>query len=269
MKKQKSLKQLKKKWKKFQQLKQVKNLKKNWKKLKKMFNKKNRKIMVKKTKALMAKLPIRFQELKKSVKLKKKLNSYVIAEKVFKYWSDKLSSTAFLNHVITDGEFDSGVMIDLIRNTLEVAEGFNICEMMSSKIAEYVNVPAVHLANEYLVTDVLSNIINEFVTTFGYDFRTQADKENCQVISEKYKLPVFNHLGAERKDDYEEEELTAMFVELNDNPNALTNAFDMSYNLWLEYMYISFIGGADRVPKIDNISANNEVADIISQISES
>lgn len=201
------------------------------------------------------------------VKLKKKINSYIIAERVFDYWVKKLSSTAFLNSLISVDGFDSGVMIDLLRNTLEVAEGFNLCDVMSSSIAEYVNVPAVHTANEYLVADVLANIINEFVTTFGYALRTEDDIDNCKTIVREYGLPVFKHIGVERKSYYDEGELTALFVDLNENPNVLTPAFDMNYNLWLEYMYISFIGGSDRVPKIDDIAANNEVAEIIEQIS--
>jgi len=201
------------------------------------------------------------------IKLKKKINSYIIAGKVFDYWSKKLSSTAFLNSLTSVDGFDSGVMIDLLRNTIEIAEGFNLCEVMSSSIAEYVNIPAVHTANEYLVTDVLANIINEFVTTFGYNLRKEDDVQNCMTIVQEYNLPVFKHIGEEKKSYYEEEELTALFVELNENPKVLTPAFDMNYNLWLEYMYISFIGGADRVPKIGDIAANNKVAEIIDQIS--
>lgn len=200
-------------------------------------------------------------------KLKKKINSYIIAEKVFNYWSEKISSTTFLNRLLVVDSFDSGVMIDLIRNTLEVAENFNICGIMSANIAEYVDIPAVHTANEYLVTDVLANVINEFVTTFGYKLRDADDIENCRNIVAKYNLPVFNYIGATRKSYYTEAELTALFVELNESPNVLTPAFDMNYNLWLEHMYISYIAGSDRIPIIKDVAANNEVAEIIKQIS--
>ena len=202
------------------------------------------------------------------VKLKKKINSYIIAEKVFLYWTSKLSSSAFIKQLTLDSDFDSEVLSNIIRNTIEIADGFDICEIMSQHIAEYVNIPSVHLANESLVTDVLANIINEFVNTFGYQFRTEDDIENCRTIAKDYKLPVFKHLGEERKSYYEEDELTALFVALNESDNALTPSFEMNYNRWLEFLYISFIGGSDRVPKIDDIQANNAVAKIIEQLKD-
>ena len=62
--------------------------------------------------------------------------------------------------------------------------------------------------------------------------------------------------------------MTALFVALNESDNALTPSFEMNYNRWLEFLYISFIGGSDRVPKIDDIQANNAVAKIIEQLKD-
>ena len=202
------------------------------------------------------------------VKLKKKINSYIIAEKVFSYWTNKLSSSTFIKQLTIDSDFDSEVLSCLVRNTIEIAGGFDICEIMSQHIAEYVNITSVHLANESLVADVLANIINEFINTFGYQLRTEDDIENCRTIAADYSLPVFKYLGGERKSYYEEDELTDLFVAMNECEHALTPSFEMNYNRWLEYLYISFIGGSDRVPKIEDIQANNAVAKIIEQLKE-
>ena len=67
-----------------------------------------------------------------------------------------------------------------------------------------------------------------------------------------------------RKSHFDEEELTALFNELTDHPKALTLAFENSYYLWLEYMYVTFITHLD-IPEYDH-QANEVLTNIIHAI---
>lgn len=197
------------------------------------------------------------------IKLNKRSNSFTIAEKLYSYWCNKISSPEFMAEITAGSGFDLTSMDDLIKNTISVAEYFNLCDVMAKIIADEVNVVAVNTINEFRITDQLRNVINKFVTDQGFAYRTEDDIENCKNIACKFKVPVFEKIGKSIKSDYTEEELTNLFIELNESPDVITPVFERNYSLWLEYMLVSFIGGSDAVPRIENEEANNQVADIL------
>lgn len=194
---------------------------------------------------------------------KKKMNSYVIANDVYNAWISKITSTQLLNTMTGEDSFDPCVMTDLVNNIKEVADSLHVADLMANSIAEFVNVVNIHTANENLVTDLLSNEINTFITDFGYNLREDID--DLRLIASREDIPAFDYIDRERKSYYEEEELTAMFAELILNPKAITPAFDMNYNRWLEYMYISFIGKGDVIKQFDK-EANDVVAAILEKL---
>lgn len=196
----------------------------------------------------------------------RKTNSYFIAEQVFNYWTAKLKSPDFIVGLADESGFDSSVMASLVQELFDSADSLDLVNRMSDEIASFVNVTAVHTANEYAVADLLTSAIDSFVTDFGYGMRSAEDIENCKSIASQYSLPAFVNIGQERKTSYNEEELTALFAGLNNGSDSVTSSFEAHYNLWLEYMYVSFIGGGDKIPTVEDVAANEAVSDILQRI---
>ena len=137
-------------------------------------------------------------------------------------------------------------------------------ELMADAIAEYVNVINIYTINESLVADILSSTINRFIIDLGYELLSADDKANAHKVATQYQLPIFDYIEKEHSSHFEEEELTALFDELTDNPKAMTVSFEDNYYSWLEYMYVSFIAHLD-VPDYDK-EANRELTEIINNI---
>lgn len=195
---------------------------------------------------------------------KQKANSYVIAEKVYNYWIGKLKDSNFVQSLTFETTFDKSVMEHLIGNIRDTAEHFDLCSRMSKVIDSEVSTMAI--VNEYIVSDMLLNVINNYVTDLGYQYRDEDDIENCRNIAKLNNLNLFNYIDQPRKSSYTEAELTEMFVEMTANPRAVTRIFMQNYSLWLEYVYVSILGGSDRVPKIENEAANAAVHDILKRL---
>lgn len=195
---------------------------------------------------------------------KKKLNSIIIAEKVYSQWQEHIKSVEFMKKTLDNRHFEAVVMSSLLDNIIATGNYVKIEEQLSNAIAEYVNVINVYSINESLISDILSSTINSFIIDLGYSRLSEHDIAEARRIARQYELPVFNYIGKERKSHFEEEELTELFDELTDNPKALTAAFEDNYYTWLEYMYVSYIAHLD-VPEYDH-QANDELTDIIHSI---
>lgn len=195
---------------------------------------------------------------------KKKLNSCVIADRVYEMWQKNIKSVEFMNQMLSNQLFDGVVMSTLLDNIAQTGNRLKLNEVMADAIAEYVNVINIYTINESLVADILSSTINRFVIDLGYGLLSDADIENARKVKEQYRLPVFEYIEKEHTSHFDEDELTALFNELTDNPKALTASFEDNYYSWLEYMYVSFIAHLD-VPDYDK-DANHELSEIISQM---
>ncbi len=195
---------------------------------------------------------------------KKRLNSVVIADKVYTLWQDRIKSVEMMNKILDNQSFDALVMSSLLDNIIETSHALKLDESMSNSIADYVNIINIYTVNESLIADILSSIINSFVIDLGYSMLRDSDKQDARRIAQQYDLNIFHYIDKERKSHFEEEELTALFDDLSTNPKALTTAFENNYYTWLEYMYVSFIAHLD-VPEYDH-QANDELTTIINSI---
>ena len=196
---------------------------------------------------------------------KKKLNSCVIADRVYDHWQKKIKSVEFMNRILANQRFDGVVMSTLLDGITQTSSYLKLSDLMADAISEYVNVIAVFTINESLVADILSSTINQFVIDLGYSLLEEKDRENARKVTEQYQLPVFEYIGKERKEFFEEEELTTLFDELTDSPKSMTTSFEDNYYTWLEYMVVSFIAHLD-VPDYDK-EANRQLTEIINHIS--
>ena len=197
---------------------------------------------------------------------KKKLNSCVIADRVFDIWQKNIKSVEFMNQILANQRFDSVVMSTLLDDIIQTSNFLKLNDLMAKAIAEYVNVINIYTINESLVADILSSKINHFIIDLGYELLTADDRANARKVATQYHLPIFDYIEKEHKSHFEEEELTALFDELTDNPKAMTTSFENNYYSWLEYMYVSFIAHLD-VPDYDK-EANHQLSEIINNIEQ-
>jgi hypothetical protein len=195
---------------------------------------------------------------------RKKLNSCLIADQVYEQWKKHLSSTEFMNTVLNNKQFDHGVMEILTDNIKAISDMLKLNDIMAEAIAEYVNVIHIYNINESLVADILASTINRFIIDLGYELTTESDKQNARKVAMQEDLPVFDYIDKEATSTFEEDELTALFDELTDNPKAMTTSFEDNYYTWLEYMVVSFIAHV-KVPDFDR-EANHKLTEIINNI---
>lgn len=193
------------------------------------------------------------------------LNSVVIATSVFNLWQQRLRNVDFLSKVTnSDDLFDPIVLGDLVDDIIATAEKLEIPEKLHTAIAEYVNVLDPATANESLVADLLASELSDFVVNFGFDKLTAEDVAKARAIAENRHLPTFDFIERERKSEYNEEELAAIFDNLNSGETSITPAFEDNYSSWVEYMFVSFIAHLN-VPDYD-VEANHQLADLLQRI---
>lgn len=195
---------------------------------------------------------------------KKKLNSVIIAEKVYNLWENQIQSPEFMNEMTNNHKFDKDVMADLVNGIVDTSKSLRLEERLGETIAEYVNVVSVFTINESLIADILASTINAFVIDLGYHLLEAGEVDKARQIADKRHLPTFNYIEKERPSTFEEEELTAMFDELTSNPKAMTTAFENNYYSWLEYMFVSFITHLN-IPDYDH-EANEQLTKILNEL---
>lgn len=195
---------------------------------------------------------------------RRKLNSCIIADSVFEKWCSSIKSVDFLNEFSNEDSFDTTIMSNLVDELITTANSFGIRDRMADSIAEYVNVIAIHTANENLLADMLASMINNFVLDFGFSWLSDEERAKAKKTCEKYNIPAFNYISKELPVTFDEAALTAMFNEMSSSPKALLPSFEDNYNKWLEYMFVSFVAHLD-VPDVDP-EANNLIKMLLESI---
>ena len=70
------------------------------------------------------------------------------------------------------------------------------------------------------------------------------------------------------KSSYNEEELTQLFDEISSQSGSMAPSFSSHYNIWLDYMFLSYLATAGNITVIENPEANNKIGNIISLLNE-
>lgn len=197
---------------------------------------------------------------------RRKLNSCIIADAIFDTWCSSIKSVDFLNEFSNEDSFDTTIMSNLVEELITTANSFDMRDRMADSIAEYVNVVAIHTANENLLADMLASMINNFVLDFGFSWLSDEEKAKAKKTCEKYNIPAFNYISKELPATFDEAALAALFNEMSSSPKALLPSFEDNYNKWLEYMFVSYVAHLD-VPDIDP-EANNLIKMLLDSIKE-
>lgn len=192
---------------------------------------------------------------------KRKLNSCIIADSVYNYWCEKIKSVDFLNQFAGDGDFDTAIMTSLLEQLISTASNMNIADRMASLIADYVNVIDIHVVNESLIADMLTDVIQDFVLDFGFEYLSDEDKAKAKKVCQSRNIPAFNFIEKEMPGVIDEAILTALFNEMSTSPKALLPSFEDNYHKWIEYMFISFVANLE-IPDYDH-EANAALENIL------
>jgi len=197
---------------------------------------------------------------------KRKLNSFIIADKVFDWWVESIKSVDFFTEFADNKGFDGVIMNNLVEDLVAAANAVNLRDALAGMIAEYVNVVNIHTAVEPLLADMLSSKVNDFINDFGYSYLSDEEKAKVKRICRENKLPTYNYI--ERPDPVTTvEDLTAMFNTMSTSATAILPSFEENYGKWVEYMFISFVSHLN-IPDFD-IEANRVLEGIIDDINKS
>lgn len=210
------------------------------------------------------------QQLLDSAHRPQRKNSWVIAERLMKFWRDKISSSSFLSRLTAGSLFQSGVMSDLIDTIKEMADFLHLRELLSDSVSELTNKPDSASINQYLVTDILRHLINSFVTDFGFSLIDGPTVDHLKKLAaaQPKQFTVRGAIEPEPQSEFTEEELTAIFSEVMSRVDGITPSFWRHYNAWLECMYYAYLATAGQQEIIDDPVANEKIGLIISSLNE-
>lgn len=194
------------------------------------------------------------KELFKGKSLQRK-NSAVISNDMIQAWEAKISGPEFINEFCGESSVDEAVMSNLISCIISTSQNINLQNHIEKQIAEYADVLSTANINEDFIADIISTTISDFVVTLGYDYLSEEQKETSRRVAQEQHLQCFDWIERERKEIYDDDEMTELFNSILSSTGTYTPAYDANYNCWLEFMYIAFISNI-KVPKYD-IEANN------------
>lgn len=198
--------------------------------------------------------------------IRKKMNSVIMADRVFEAWIASIKSPEALRQLSDNGNFDPIEMSALTDNIELTAIKLKMPERLEQLISEYVNIMNINAINISLIADIMATEINDFVYDLGYSSRTAEEVEAAERIIDNNpaRFDPLEHIHTDTKQEFTEEELTELFNHLNANPEAVTPAFEQNFYRWIEYMVISFLLKGQIINY--DINANNRMGQLLKQI---
>ena len=196
----------------------------------------------------------------------KRKNSSIIADDLVTLWQDYISSVQFMNAFAGDGLMDEIVLANLVACITNTAHSVHLTERIEQEIADYVDILNTSNINEDLIADMIATTISDFVIDFGFRYLEADQIQTSRRVSTEMHLPCFVWTQRERKEHYEEEEMTALFNDILSSAGRYTPAYEANYNTWLEYMYVAFIAHIN-VPDYDR-EANEQIKLILDAIKQ-
>lgn len=201
----------------------------------------------------------------------RRTNSSVITADMLAFWKDNITSPRVSNEFsgqegsqVKNKKMDSSVLSNLINFIIENVEAMKLPQRIEEEIKDYVDVLDVHHINPYLVADMVATKICQFVMDFGYSYLLPEQLETAHHVADEAHLDCFSHCSVERKEQYDEEEMTGLLNDILNSARLYTPAYETNYNEWLDYMYIASIANV-QVPKY-NKQANDELQAILDTI---
>ena len=182
---------------------------------------------------------------------------------MIKLWKDKITDMQFLNLTADQVNVDKIALDYLVTCILNSAQNTHLNQVIEEHISKFVDGLDTGIINEDLVADMIATFISDFITNFGYTLLTNEEIASARRVAQTNKLPAFDWIERERKETYEDDELTTLFNDILSSTDQFTPAYDMNYNSWLEYMYIASVAHIN-VPDYDR-EANEKLKVLINE----
>lgn len=196
----------------------------------------------------------------------KRKNSAVISDDLLSLWKSAITNVQFANHFSGNNGVDEIVLTNLVTGLVSTANSIRLTERIEKEIAEYVNIFNTSSINEDLVADMIATTISDFVMDFGYRYLSTEEVKSARRIAQENHLLAFNWIDRERKEHFDDDEMTALFNQILSSEGQFTPAYDANYNNWLEYMYIAFIAHLN-VPEYDH-EANDALKVVLDALNQ-
>lgn len=193
----------------------------------------------------------------------RKKNSYRIAKEVLSLWQNRIQSIETFKEFTSEGQFDSTVMGYLVDQLLAVAKRLDLEGHISDTIAQYVNVTNISTVNKGMLTDLITQMINEFVTDFGFRYLDAKDVAKAEKTAEDDSLDM-SYIHKQEPDEVSEDYITSLFNGNSEGHAPLAPAFENHYFKWLEYIVLAFI--ANLTFPDYNMEANDKLALILEDL---
>ena len=194
----------------------------------------------------------------------KRKNSAVITKDIMDYWKSNISSIEFVNVYSGDNMMDPGVLNNMVKCLVDSAANVNLPGTIEGLITDYVDIQNINNINQSLVSDVIATTISDFVTDFGNSYLTTDQTGSARKVATEMCLPCFDWIDRDRKEEYDEDELTDLFDQILKIEGCYTEAYKANYNSWIENMFVAFIAHLN-IPEYDR-EANNELKVILDGI---
>lgn len=199
---------------------------------------------------------------------KQKSNSEQLAEGILNKWIDDIKSQKNLKFFEGQG-CNTLIILDLIENIKAVANATKLADVIAHSISPFVDAISVPHQILDMIADTTSEIINEFVISFGFGYYSEQKIEELKQINEKNSLHLSFNYGIADKVPMTNEELSDLFDEIRPSEeNSMLTALPsfINYNKWIDLLLISFMASYD-VPNYD-VEANKQLGLLLQYYSE-
>lgn len=191
----------------------------------------------------------------------KRKNSAVIAHELMELWRSNITGVRFMDMFSGSGSMDAIALTDLVTCILDTADILKLQETIEAQIADYVDVLNISGINESLIADIISTTISDFIIDFGARYLNKKQIDNACKVAKSDDLPCMEWVGKERKEHFEDEELTGLFNDILSAAGQFTPAYVANYNSWLAFMYVAFLAHI-QVPDF-NRAANDKLKELL------
>ena len=194
----------------------------------------------------------------------KRKNSAIISDYIVNLWQQTITSIQFINEFAGDGQIDEIALDNLVACVVTTAKSVNLTDRIEHEIADYVDILNTANINEDLIADMIATTISDFVMDFGYRYLSAEQIQTSKRVAGEQSLPCYDWTERERKEHFEDDEMTSLFNDILSSSGRYTPAYEANYNTWLEYMYIAFIAHIN-VPDYDR-EANEALKVILDEL---
>ena len=111
---------------------------------------------------------------------------------------------------------------------------------------------------------MIATTISDFVIDWGYRYLPEIQRQSARNIAHDFLLPCFDWIDKERKEYFDEEEMTEVFNDILSSADRYTPSYIANYNSWLEFMFVAFIAHI-QAPDFDR-EANEKLKELLDVI---